>query len=379
VSEYSIVQDPKIIAQARQVLGAAFDKLQHPRIRRISKDFSFQFIGKKERIAARIYDAPDPKNRGGILLTDGSKVYMAHTGNFSADAPGIQSFYLERTKRQTVPFSYNGEEFNAALIADLGSKTFYEHFEDFLAEALEIKAQQSKKNPNWATDELIVALDFYLRHGGKPPPHESKEIKQLSEQIARIAVRPSDSVTYRNVNGVYMKLMNFRRFDPQFKGQEGLKRGGKTEEEVWNMYAHKPALCSKVAESILNNAGSAELLDLADETLEEAAEGRVLTRKHSIRERNPKIIRKCKERFKAKHGELYCEACGFKPNQKYGLGYDKIIECHHTKPLHTLKPGDKTKISDLVLLCSNCHRAVHSHKQWLSMEALKLRLKSVSG
>ncbi|WP_421989133.1 HNH endonuclease [Roseococcus sp.] len=39
----------------------------------------------------------------------------------------------------------------------------------------------------------------------------------------------------------------------------------------------------------------------------------------------------------------------------YGERGRGFIECHHTRPLHTLRPGDKTKIADLVLVCSNCH------------------------
>nr|WP_262379931.1 hypothetical protein [Pseudomonas sp. WS 5414] len=27
--------------------------------------------------------------------------------------------------------------------------------------------------------------------------------------------------------------------------------------------------------------------------------------------------------------------------------------------MHTLQPGDKTKLADLALLCANCHRVVH--------------------
>ena len=40
---------------------------------------------------------------------------------------------------------------------------------------------------------------------------------------------------FRNANGFYMKLMNFRRFDPVFTGvgKVELSRGGKAEEEVF--------------------------------------------------------------------------------------------------------------------------------------------------
>lgn len=52
-----------------------------------------------------------------------------------------------------------------------------------------------------------------------------------------------------------------------------------------------------------------------------------------------------------------------------------FIECHHTIPVSELGPGQKTKLRDLVLLCSNCHRMVHSARPWLSVEELQECLK----
>jgi len=56
---------------------------------------------------------------------------------------------------------------------------------------------------------------------------------------------------FRNVNGVYMKLMNFRRFDPVFMeaGKRGLSLGGQAEEEVWNTFASVPERCHAVAQT----------------------------------------------------------------------------------------------------------------------------------
>ncbi|WP_242553951.1 HNH endonuclease [Pseudomonas protegens] len=50
-----------------------------------------------------------------------------------------------------------------------------------------------------------------------------------------------------------------------------------------------------------------------------------------------------------------------------------MIDVHHSKPLHTLQPGDKTKLADLALLCANCHRVVHSQRKWLSVAEVKER------
>ena len=72
------------------------------------------------------------------------------------------------------------------------------------------------KNPAWSRDEHIVALDFYLKHAPHIPGKESKEVIQLSELLNNIEgeIQGGRTETYRNPAGVYMKLMNFRRFDP---------------------------------------------------------------------------------------------------------------------------------------------------------------------
>jgi predicted HNH restriction endonuclease len=37
-----------------------------------------------------------------------------------------------------------------------------------------------------------------------------------------------------------------------------------------------------------------------------------------------------------------------------------------------MNEGDETKLSDLSLVCSNCHRMIHKNKDhWLSIEELK--------
>jgi len=92
------------------------------------------------------------------------------------------------------------------------------------------------KNPPWTRDELILALDLYFRHN---PLHISKthpEVIALSDLLNALPIfeeRP-DEEHFRNENGVYMKLCNFLRLDPDYEGA-GLTRGGRLEEEVWDL------------------------------------------------------------------------------------------------------------------------------------------------
>ncbi|MFU0831709.1 MAG: HNHc domain-containing protein [Oscillospiraceae bacterium] len=92
-------------------------------------------------------------------------------------------------------------------------------------------------------------------------------------------------------------------------------------------------------------------------------EGKQLLRKHICRERNPKVIYEAKKKFKESHnGKLFCEACGFSFTDTYGRLGEGFIEGHHKIPVRDLPDGAKTKVEDIIMLCSNCHRMIHRLK-----------------
>lgn len=239
-----------------------------------------------------------------------------------------------------------------------------------------------RRNPTWVCDELILALDVYLRCSGSPPPKGSAEIAELSETLNRLGryLGIATEDRFRNINGAYMKLMNFRRFDPVFTeaGKRGLSRGGQAEEEVWNEFAPDPARCHAVAQTIrgvLANAQEGETIaQPADDAIEEAAEGRVITALHRRYERSIALVQARKRGALGMFGRLACEACGFDFRERYGDRGEGFIECHHTRPVHALSPGEKTRVEDLRLLCSNCHRMVHAKRPWLTIEELMAAL-----
>lgn len=99
----------------------------------------------------------------------------------------------------------------------------------------------------------------------------------------------------------------------------------------------------------------------------ETQEGKLLFKNHRIRERDSKITFKKKEIAKQQN-KLFCEVCDFSFAQIYGEEY---IECHHTVPI---SEGERiTKLEDLSLVCSNCHRMLHRkiNGKYLSINDLK--------
>jgi putative restriction endonuclease len=104
---------------------------------------------------------------------------------------------------------------------------------------------------------------------------------------------------------------------------------------------------------------------------DEFSEGKLLLKKHLSRERNPKLISEAKRLFLEKNNHLFCEACGFDFVKTYGEIGNNFIEAHHIKPISKMKDGDKTKIEDIVMVCSNCHSMMHRKKPWLTVEQVK--------
>jgi len=82
-------------------------------------------------------------------------------------------------------------------------------------------------------------------------------------------------------------------------------------------------------------------------------------------------VRQKKAQALKKQGVLKCEVCGFDFQVAYGELGEGFIECHHTLPLSELKPGQKTRLKDLALVCANCHRMLHRAGSSVTLEDLK--------
>lgn len=104
----------------------------------------------------------------------------------------------------------------------------------------------------------------------------------------------------------------------------------------------------------------------------EFEEGALFTLVHFARERSGKLVAAAKERFLKRHGRLFCEACGFDFEMRYGKRGRGFIEAHHTVPISELTGTTLTRIKDLRMLCSNCHRMVHARTPWLSLDELQV-------
>ena len=109
------------------------------------------------------------------------------------------------------------------------------------------------KNPNWNYPELVLALELYMLHRPNPPGKNSRDVKILSNllRLNCLADKMHLTKTFRNINGVAMKLQNFRRFDEMFKGK-GLRAGGGLERDIWDRFQNLKKL-QKASDLIRKN------------------------------------------------------------------------------------------------------------------------------
>lgn len=117
----------------------------------------------------------------------------------------------------------------------------------------------------------------------------------------------------------------------------------------------------------------AELIGYEDaeaEAVEFDFEGRVVESVVTRRERSPRNRLLCL----SIHGHR-CAVCGLEPEILYGEA-GSIIEVHHLEPVSNLaEPRAYDPATDLVPLCPNCHRAVHTRRPvpWTVEELKELR------
>lgn len=221
------------------------------------------------------------------------------------------------------------------------------------------------KNPNWHRDEIILALDLYFDKDRGAISPSNRKIIELSKILNRLPIiqEKPDEAKFRNPNGVSLKLSNFLAVDPNYNG-EGMSRGSKLDKQLFNEYSSDLPLLKILALKIKKIVEDEKLLNELkyveeDETSDTVNEGKVIYKLHKIRERDTKIIKAKKEAFKKINGRVYCEKCGFDFEKTYGAIGKDFIECHHIIPLHKFDYIKTTKLEDLMLLCSNCHRMEH--------------------
>lgn len=148
-------------------------------------------------------------------------------------------------------------------------------------------------------------------------------------------------------------------------------KGGIGQSNVW--YADKPESTELVERALRLVESEGESDRLPDVDAEATAlEGNPRLVAHLMRERSATIIKKKKSEILARDGALCCEVCGFDFARVYGVHGFEFCEVHHLFPLHKSDGIVATELSDLAIVCSNCHRIIHRMNPMPSIQDLAL-------
>ncbi|MFF2651985.1 HNH endonuclease [Streptomyces sp. NPDC058045] len=232
------------------------------------------------------------------------------------------------------------------------------------------------KNPDWTRDEIILACELVMRNGWKGLDARDAQVVELSEllQLLPIHAELERNDKFRNPNGVARKTFDIATRHPEYQGKQ--TNGGALDGAVLHEFLARPGQMADVARLIRQGIadGDFQALVPTDEEFSDdysAPEGRLLMRRHQARERN-QSLRKKKIASVLRRGErLACEVCTFDFEGVYGDRGAGYIECHHVLPLHVAGEG-QTKLSDLALICANCHRMIHRRAPWPTPAELRV-------
>ncbi|MBW5251123.1 HNH endonuclease [Streptomyces sp. P01-B04] len=232
------------------------------------------------------------------------------------------------------------------------------------------------KNPDWARDEIILACHLVMKNGWKGLDAGDSRVVELSDllQLLPIHAEPDRNEKFRNSNGVARKTFDIATRHPEYKGKP--TNGGALDVAVLHEFLARPQEMTEAARLIRQGIATGDLQSFAPTEDEEfgdefsAPEGRLLMRRHRARERNKGLRKKKIASVLQRGGQLACEACGFDFEKLYGDRGAGYIECHHVVPLHVAGEG-QTKLSDLALICANCHRMIHRRAPWPTPEELR--------
>jgi 5-methylcytosine-specific restriction enzyme A len=240
------------------------------------------------------------------------------------------------------------------------------------------------RNPKWHRDEIILALDLYFDKDLGTMDSGNPKIIALSELLNRLPIfdHKPDQQTFRNPNGITLKLSNFKALDPNYIGK-GMEAYSKLDKEVFEEFSLNINLLNKIANEIRQISDNPNLSKEVskienDETsiTDSVKEGQIIYKLHKVRERDRRIIEAKKKKVLKEMGELKCEVCEFDFEKTYGDLGKGYIECHHIIPLSNFQVNKETKLDDLALLCSNCHRMIHLDLSCLTIKEFKSKLKN---
>lgn len=230
---------------------------------------------------------------------------------------------------------------------------------------------------DWTRDEIILVCDLISANDWRGVRATQQAVREMSDLLRRAQIHPVDKrdPSFRSTDSVQRKSFDIATQHPDYSGKP--TKGNKLDRTVLLDFLAEPDRMRSVARAvrlaILSGTPAGLPVEEIDPSSIVASEGSLLLSQHLRRERNPRLRRKKLEEVAGAGRRPTCEVCEFDFGQAYGTVGEGYIEVHHRLPLHASGPR-VTRLEDLSLVCSNCHRMLHRSKKWLAPEDLRGRL-----
>lgn len=220
------------------------------------------------------------------------------------------------------------------------------------------------RNPAWHWDELVLACALVVENDWHELREADLKVQDLSDllQVLPLHRIESRAERFRTPGSVSRKTTDLATAHPSYHGKP--TRGGRLDKEVVDAFCRRPREMLAAAEAIRCGAVAGALpapsaedgAIVVDDFV--APEGRLLAELHFRRERDPRLRMRKIATVRGNGRALVCEVCAFDFSVVYGQLGAGYIEVHHVVPLHVSGPAE-TSLTDLALLCANCHRMCH--------------------
>ena len=232
--------------------------------------------------------------------------------------------------------------------------------------------EEEKRMPPLRIDEVILLVDTYfqLQESGSVTLRNDY-ICELSKNMRSLPFYPElrGGDTYRSCSGMYMCLSNVGYIDPTNKSSFG--HGSDLQKKVFDYYYKRKDEVNGIAASI--RSFSYLNIALLDE-YKNYIGGQLPISYHYYLEATDKTgLRLKNECFNYRKTE--CVVCGEDLEAKYGDYATSLLETHITVSLSQHHANMSISTTDILLLCSACHRLAHSSPELFGEANLKKRVK----
>ncbi|MES9508566.1 MULTISPECIES: HNH endonuclease [unclassified Streptomyces] len=221
------------------------------------------------------------------------------------------------------------------------------------------------RSPDWTWDELLLICSRVVSNDWGQLRSYQQPTRDLADLLRSLPLHGNaahDVPEFRSAASISRKSADLITGRPDYTGPA--TRGGRLTRLVAEAFTERETEMLLAAQAIEDGISSGELVRIPEQPNEvdedgvPAAEGRLLTRWATFRERNPALRKRKIAQARRLREPLQCSVCAFDFGRRYGTLGEGYIEVHHVLPLHLSGPRE-TRLEDLAFLCANCHRMCH--------------------